>query len=129
MDLNRENFSIEARNRLLKDGAYPMVYHLRLIMLSVQPVSLTNLKFTPRRNPVEVEALVSPQDAFSSLLKYNAFHQIHRQTLLLFARTSYFEIKAPCNSQKITELHNFNFNFVARNFVISPKKSSLLFRV
>jgi hypothetical protein len=31
-----------------------------------------------------------------------------------------------CNSEKITARHNFNFNFVAANFVISQKKFPLV---
>ena len=67
------------------------------------------------------------QDAFFPFLSWsNALHYIQRQTspLLLFARTSYFKLKRAILRK--LRLHNFKFNFVARNFVISPKKFPLV---
>ena len=47
-----------------------------------------------------------------------------RTPLLLFARTSYFKLKRPILRK--LRLHNFKFNFVARNFVISAKTFPLV---
>ena len=91
----------------------------------IQRQSLTNPKFTALRNPVR-----HPSECFcplSLVLSWsNALHYIQRQTspLLLFARTSYFKLKRAILRK--LRLHNFKFNFVARNFVISPKKFPLV---
>ena len=95
----------------------------------IQRQRLTNPKSTLSRNPFGSNTLLS-QDAFSRL-KYNAFHYIHRQNSSLFFylhERHISKLKRRAILRKL-RLHNFNFNFVARNFVISPKKSSLLFRV
>ena len=72
----------------------------------------------------------SSRDAFSLFLSFSLevmhciISNVKPPPLLLFARTSYFKLKRAILRK--LRLHNFKFNFVATNFVISPKKFPLV---